>query len=603
MIVPMKKASLVILDKARDESLEQLREIGVVHLDRKPVSSDALAKLLDRKSKTEIALGILSGYKLDKNKIAGVPPVSGVAAQVMDFSEQRKNLQDQALSKEISRIEKWGDFDPRAFQDLANAGIALTPYELPPAAYTALQADETVCLIVLGRDKGAVYVVSVGTELAGQQPFTLPEASLTALRSKAADVERQLTGIEANLAELAYQKAAVKTEIDELTRQIEYETAKAGLEGVDTGEVALSWISGFVPEPETAKLKAAAAENGWALLLEEPNKDKDTVPTLLKENKFVNFLRPITDFLDITPGYWEPDISLWFLIFFSIFFGMIWGDAGYGAVLLLIALIATIKTAKNGVHPMARLLWLLGGCNFLWGVAVCAWFGMDLQYIPDFLKNLSLPAISGANPDGDTVRHNLMIICFTLALIQLNIGHIIAIMRSRGPTIMGHIGSMCMLIGMYRVVIFLVVDPNRLAFYPLNIAVGILVVGFVLDYMFSNYETSLGQAIADSTKGIINKILGIANIFSDIMSYIRLWAVGLAGSAIAMVVDTMAGGMLGSAPLFVFGIILLVFGHGLNLALNVLSVLVHGVRLNTLEFSTHTGLSWAGFRYKPFAKD
>jgi V/A-type H+-transporting ATPase subunit I len=97
-------------------------------------------------------------------------------------------------------------------------------------------------------------------------------------------------------------------------------------------------------------------------------------------------------------------------------------------------------------------------------------------------------------------------------------------------------------------------------------------------------------------------ILGIANVFSDIMSYIRLWAVGLAGAAIASTVNAMAGPMLGNFILFIFGIVLVVFGHGLNLVLNVLSVLVHAVRLNTLEFSGHAGLTWAGVAYKPFSE-
>jgi V/A-type H+-transporting ATPase subunit I len=86
------------------------------------------------------------------------------------------------------------------------------------------------------------------------------------------------------------------------------------------------------------------------------------------------------------------------------------------------------------------------------------------------------------------------------------------------------------------------------------------------------------------------------------MSYIRLWAVGLAGAAIASTVNAMAGPMLGHLAFFIFGVLLVVFGHGLNLVLNMLSVLVHGVRLNTLEFSGHVGLTWAGSAYKPFAK-
>ena len=124
-------------------------------------------------------------------------------------------------------------------------------------------------------------------------------------------------------------------------------------------------------------------------------------------------------------------------------------------------------------------------------------------------------------------------------------------------------------------------------------------VGFALSFVFSSYEGSIKDSILSSLKNLISVLLGVVNVFSDIVSYIRLWAVGLAGAAISSTVNTMAGPMLGGFIIFA-GILLLVFGHGLNLILNVLSVIVHGVRLNTLEFSNHLGMVWAGFKYKPF---
>ena len=95
-------------------------------------------------------------------------------------------------------------------------------------------------------------------------------------------------------------------------------------------------------------------------------------------------------------------------------------------------------------------------------------------------------------------------------------------------------------------------------------------------------------------------LLGVVNVFSDIVSYIRLWAVGLAGAAISATVNEMAGPLLGHFLTFFFFVLLIVFGHGLNMVLNLLSVIVHGVRLNTLEFSSHLGMSWSGFKYSPF---
>ena len=131
--------------------------------------------------------------------------------------------------------------------------------------------------------------------------------------------------------------------------------------------------------------------------------------------------------------------------------------------------------------------------------------------------------------------------------------------------------------------------------------ISVIGVGFGLSFIFSNYEGSLGASILESCKNIVSVLLGVVNVFSDIVSYIRLWAVGLAGGAISATVNDMAGPMLGGAIIFL-GVLLLVFGHGLNMILNVLSVIVHGVRLNTLEFSSHLGMSWSGFAYEPFCE-
>jgi len=131
--------------------------------------------------------------------------------------------------------------------------------------------------------------------------------------------------------------------------------------------------------------------------------------------------------------------------------------------------------------------------------------------------------------------------------------------------------------------------------------ISVIGVGFGLSFIFSNYDGSLGASILESCKNIVSVLLGVVNVFSDIVSYIRLWAVGLAGGAISATVNDMAGPMLGGAIIFL-GVLLLVFGHGLNMILNVLSVIVHGVRLNTLEFSSHLGMSWSGFAYEPFCE-
>ncbi|MDR2144106.1 MAG: V-type ATP synthase subunit I [Treponema sp.] len=666
MIVPMDKVSLVVMDKEKTAALEKLRELGVLHLEKKQVQSDTLSRLLEKKTRAENALALLRSaaetLKKQKQKAGavspdgtgadvadktrGVSPVSGDIDAVLALGEERKNLQEQlsSLGREYSRVEKWGDFDPQTFRFLAENGIVLVPYELSLQAWEKLGGE--VNRIVLEKNKTGVRLLAVGAEIPGETPFVLPEKSLSEIARRMADIKQELAAIDGKLAGYVPAAAAIGVEREKLLESVEFESARAGMvlleedrnEGEDFEGRNVSWLTGYIPREKLGVLKRGASENGWAFIADEPEPD-DPVPTLLKNNKLVSLLNPLTDFLEVVPGYNEVDISPWFLLFFVIFFGMIFGDAGYGSILLLAGIIGLVKTIKKGVPGAVKLLCLLGFSNFLWGLLTCSWFGIGIDYLPETLRRISLPLISnvqssytwfgadiGALPDflrpvftnepwvsagtaAEIVQQNLMIFCFTLALFQLSIGHIIAICRTRSLKLLGDIGSIAMLFGMYCIILFLIASNNARQIPLFPPAVHIFGGGFALNFIFANYDGSVGRSILESLKNIISVILGIANVFSDIMSYIRLWAVGLAGAAIAGTVNEMAGGILGGTGpvvvhfvVFVLGTLLLLFGHGLNIVLNALSVLVHGVRLNTLEFSGHVGLTWAGNAYKPFAK-
>jgi V/A-type H+-transporting ATPase subunit I len=648
MIMPMKKVSLVVMEKSREETLVKLRELGLVHLVRKSVSSDALSKLLDRKTKIENALGILRPYGDVKKAGPAQGKAGGAGGQdaqgrelprrrasdllrpedavystdaaedfgrpdlvalILEYAEERKSLQDRTtvLVKERSRIEDWGDFKTGDLAGLEEGGIKLIPYKVSPKTFGSLPRDTR--FIKLGQDKNSVYLLVLDREIPGESPFALPELSLGEIDGQLGRIKEQLADIEKRYLSLANRTRALENEGKSLLKQIEFETARLGMGSLEEAppERRLAWITGFIPQEDLGHLKRAAAENAWALAADNPAAD-DPVPTKLKNNKLVSLIYPLTDFLEVTPGYHEADISGWFLLFFCIFFGMIFGDAGYGCILFIIGLAAALKTAKKGTPPAIKMLLLLSVSNILWGVFTCTWFGVDPLKLPAFLQGISLPLISGAvsarGPESKAfVDQNLMIFCFSLALLQLSVGHIIGIIRNiRDGSLrfLADLGNVAMLAGMYNVVLFLVVS-NEYRQIPLApLSVYLIIGGFVLTFIFANYEGNVGKSILESLKNIISVILGITNVFSDIMSYIRLWAVGLAGASISSTVNTLAGPLLGNFLIFL-GIILLIFGHGLNLVLNVLSVLVHGVRLNTLEFSSHVGLAWSGTAYKPFS--
>jgi V/A-type H+-transporting ATPase subunit I len=332
----------------------------------------------------------------------------------------------------------------------------------------------------------------------------------------------------------------------------------------------------------------------------------------------------------MSPGYRETDISGWFLLFFTLFFGMIFGDAAYGAILLVVSLICMAKTAKKGVPLIFKFMLLMSISNFCWGVLTCSWFGFDAARAPQFLQNISLPFIVGvSNEPGwltaynagniwirsglvsahstveamdGAITTNLMLFCFSIALVQLGIAHIKGIIREiRSLKFLAELGQLGMLLGMYFVVLSLVVFNTGFGGVK-TWQYGCLFGGFILVFVFGNYEGSILKSLLSSCANILTNVLGITNVFSDIMSYIRLWAVGLAGASIASTVDGFAGSLATHFIFFILAVALFAFGHCFNMVLNVLSVLVHGVRLNTLEFSSHVGLTWSGFAYKPFAK-
>ncbi|MDR0669086.1 MAG: V-type ATP synthase subunit I [Treponema sp.] len=640
----MKKVSLVVMEKTREESLTKLRELGLVHLERKNVASESLSKLLDRKARIENALGILRPYEAEMKKTQGgapqsavprdqvprrrssdllrpedafystdavnTPPRPDLVALILEYADQRKSLQDRmaALSRERSRVEEWGDVKSGDFACLEERGIILIPYKLSSRSFAALPRD--IPFIRLGENRNSVYILSLGVEIPGETPFALPEYSLGEIDSQLETIRLEAADIEKRLLSLGSRTTILETEGKTLLKQIEFETARLGMDSLEEvpPERSVAWITGFIPQEDLGRLKRAAVENSWALAASDPGPD-DAVPTKLKNNRLAALITPLTEFLEVVPGYNEVDISGWFLFFFVVFFGMIFGDAGYGCLLFGMGLVAALKTAKKGVPQAVKMLLLLSASNILWGVLTCTWFGVDPLKLPAFLKGIALPLISGAvsaqGPEAKAlVDQNLMIFCFSLALLQLSIGHIIGIgrnLKAGSPRFLADLGNVAMLAGMYNVVLFLVVsnDARQIPLLPLGVYA--IIAGFVLNFVFANYEGSVGKSVVESFKNIISVVLGITNVFSDIMSYIRLWAVGLAGASISSTVNTLAGPLLGNFLVFL-GIILLVFGHGLNIALNVLSVLVHGVRLNTLEFSSHVGLAWSGTAYKPFSE-
>ena len=634
MIVPMKKVSLIIMEDKKSETLKKLRKLGILHIEAVEGSGKKLEELKERSAMLESALFSISDKKNKKIKQekTDVEKVIAVSEEIVALENEKKLCAAEkiSLTAELDRIAGWGDIDPEKLDALAEKGVDISVYEMPKSEYDSL--GEGVKTLSIQKSKSSVKFLLIKSGLDGEDDiidslkayrFEMPSASTAEIKQKIESLNNCISGIDEKLSSFASCADSIKKAIGACEKEIEFEIYATGMasENMSADGKSVAYFTGYVEEENLERLKKTAKDNAWGLLVEEPT-EEDNVPTKLKNNKFVSLIYPLTDFLGTVPGYFEYDISGWFLGFILIFFGIIFGDGGYGLLISAVTgiLIAKSVASKKKVPPAFLLIGLFGLSTILWGTLTCTWFGLSPEQLPEWLQKLSVPVISNVYADriwypfwtngecGLTTAQNLQIFCFSLALIQLTVAHLKVAARNRKSIkILGDIGSIMQLIGIFYVVLSFVVNADVFSFglviggIPVGtVALVLVIAGFVMSFVFSNYEGNVIKSILESLKNIVSVLLGVVNVFSDIVSYIRLWAVGLAGAAISATVNELASPLLGNFLFAIIAIVLLVFGHGLNMILNVLSVIVHGIRLNTLEFSSHLDMSWSGHKFKPF---
>ena len=635
MIVPMKKVSLIVMGDKKTETLKRLRKLGLMHVEITEGSGERLVQLKEQIALLESAIFGIGKVKGVEPKEIDTAEAVAVAREIAALSEQKKNYgaERAALAAELDRLKQWGDMDPDEIAALAEKGVELQLYEMPKKEYEGL--GEAVKTMRLETTKASVKFLLFPMGAEGEEEaieslktyrLDLPQSSTKEMEQRMAKLTEDMEAVDGKISAYGAYMDSLKAAIQASEKEMEFETYATGManEALSASGgscVSVSHFQGYIEAEHLDTLKQAAKDNCWGLFIEEPT-EEDNVPTKLKNNKFVSLIYPLTDFLGTVPGYFEYDISAWFLMFILIFFGIIFGDGGYGLLISGVALVPILKSlaAKKSVQPAFLLVGLFGLSTILWGTLTCTWFGLTPEQLPQWLKALSIPVISNVYADkiwslpwtpegvGLTTAQNLQIFCFTLALIQLTIAHIKGFLRNRKSLkMLGDLGSILQLIGIYYLVLSLVVNAEVFSFglvvsgIPVGtVAIVLIAVGFVLGFVFSNYDGNLLKSILSSCTNIVSVLLGVVNVFSDIVSYIRLWAVGLAGAAISATVNELAGPLLGNFMFMILAIVLLVFGHGLNMILNVLSVIVHGIRLNTLEFSSHLDMSWSGHKFKPF---
>jgi V/A-type H+-transporting ATPase subunit I len=299
------------------------------------------------------------------------------------------------------------------------------------------------------------------------------------------------------------------------------------------------------------------------------------------------------------------DISAWFLIFFSVFVAIIIGDAGYGALILGTSGYFLVRSArKSGEIPLGTVLFtVLGASTVIWGAITGTWFGYEPIGESPLLSWMVIEPIDSFNPRS---RDVVQWICFILAAAHLSIAHLwnffLELRSKPWYRAFAQLGWLAVLVGLYYLVLNLVLGQPLQMFGVYSILAGL---GVVL--LFSQHQEgdSFFKGVGRGLNGIntFTILLDGISAFSDVVSYLRLFAVGLATVEIAKSFNSMAAGMMDVGAAGIVGAILVLFlGHSINLIMAALSVVVHGIRLNLLEFTRHLGMEWSGIPYRPFRR-
>ncbi|MBP5511529.1 MAG: hypothetical protein J6Z49_11485 [Kiritimatiellae bacterium] len=614
MIVPMKHLTLLCLASEQEATLEALRRLGIVHVNADAPGSDAFLQAEARRDEAERALQILAdaadgkpfspakgGERPDEAVLTSPLPEihpDRAVADVLAVAAQRQSLS--VFVNEVDAAEAlyapYGDIDPKKAEALAESGFTIQLFKAAPGTETAVRKalaafGGNVAGEILNHDNRGVYGVLIAQGAMpvlpeGFMPVAMPGASTATLRKRAEFAWCRIVALNDILKKAAPLLDNVRAEAGLRKEEAAFRKVADAMQATEN----VAWITGWMPAENQDALEAAAKAAGWGILTRAPQPG-EAVPTLLRPPKL---FRPVVELfkgLSIFPTYEETDISVPFFCFFSIFFAMLVGDGGYGTITLALTLWVWKKAKRGTPKGWFILLTCFSVSTIIWGVLSNCWFGESVG----FLDNPVSRWLDNRPGGADEHYHHIMLICFTLGALHLSLARLWnAVLRFPDSKFLAELGWAGVIAFMYCMTCSIVgiFTPPKFIYYVLTVSV-ILIFGFTL-----KKSELKANAI---TFGMLP--LNIVSALGDIISYVRLFAVGLASVKVAQNFNQMAVGL--SLPIwlkFIPMVLILLVGHLLNYAMAGLSILVHAVRLNTLEFSNHKGISWAGYAFKPFKK-
>lgn len=643
MVERMKKVSILVHHVRLKEIIEKLQKAGVMHLDLRETRETPEARgLRDRLSALRRLSTLLGSLKKDENgaeRLAGAtPPRQGTPPpssspeppgdlKTEEFFEKWKSLEE--LLKERERLERdrellshFGEFDPGVAAKLGEAGVLVVFFRCPRKTFHELESSGGL-IVRASAEKEAVYGVEIargesGRKTPGELEVKVPAARLTEVEDAIRGVQAGIGALKRELCSWERRRPDFEREAARTKDRLAYETALCCAEGKADGTIYT--LQGWVPAKNEGALKRSLQEEALVCLTWEPARE-DTPPVLLSNNPFARLFEPILKIFSL-PGYHELDTTPFFAPFYMLFFGLCVADVGYGLILFF-ALFGALAFVKN---RHARSIAILGLC-LSFSVIVCGILLNDAFGIPLF-------GVEGAGEAKRTIFsspsrlaavvkplvvfgdiRDAMRLPLLLGVVQVLFGFALRVFnkikRHGFLAALQPIGTFLMLTG----VVLLAGTGVDAAFSLGPIPLGRFFTAFkslkavpLTAALFGLALLLAFNGVEHGTKPFLRPLTGLWELYGlatgipgDILSYLRLFALGLAGGLLGEAMNTIALMVRGDSPAgFVFMVVVLVGGHALNFGIGLLSAFVHSLRLTFVEFYKSVGFAGGGTPYKPF---
>ena len=583
MITQMKKYTFLVFHRDYEPFLEQLRELGVVHITQKAAGliedNEALQAALQREDELRRLLK------------------QGAPDQLIN---ERSNIQERiaAAQEAAKQASIWGEFDAARIAELKEAGYALRFFEC------ATKAFQPEWGIAVNEKGGKTYFVQIGEGLdlsettASELP--VPEKSEAAWLQEIEHLKGLYAAAETRI--VAWQKANMddlQAQLTEARQQIDWQ--KVTLSTDKLAEGALCLFEGFCPIDKEPELNAMLAEAQVYYEETDPEKE-DATPIELKNNFFTRLFEPITRLYSL-PNYAELDPTPFFAPFFMLFFGLCLGDGGYGLVILLAGIAVILKAPK--LKEWGWLGVFMGATTMIVGILTGMFFGINLEEVA-FLAPVKQYFITETNATVHFMGgsyHPMMVFAILIGIFQILFAMGFKVVKITLRDGFKYAAYDCAwLVALVTLIVWAATASSlsTIGLYCIYAILGICAL-FILFYSNPDRKILLVN-IGGGLWGTYNMVSGL---LGDVLSYIRLFALGLAGGILGNVFNALALQAGGACPSWIGWLptlLILVFGHTLNFALCLISSVVHPMRLTFVEFYKNAGFEGGGREYKPFKK-